>query len=124
MQPGAAPRTTAPGVGDDGGAALPLPEYHSQECRPAIRPTAPDARAHGPRWPESSPVGPHQSTAYAGPGVSPGPAGVLGEPDDIAHAMRYLASRAARYITGQTLVVDGGSTLPESPVFLDEGPAP
>ncbi len=52
------------------------------------------------------------------------PAGVLGEPDDIAHAMRYLASRAARYVTGQTLVVDGGSTLPESPVFLDEGPAP
>lgn len=45
------------------------------------------------------------------------PAGELGRPDDIAHAMRYLASDAARYVTGQTIVVDGGSTLPESPFF-------
>lgn len=45
------------------------------------------------------------------------PAGELGRPDDIAHAMRYFASDAARYVTGQTIVVDGGSTLPESPFF-------
>lgn len=45
------------------------------------------------------------------------PVGELGSPDDIAHAMRFLASPAARYITGQTIVVDGGSTLPESPFF-------
>jgi 3-oxoacyl-[acyl-carrier protein] reductase len=48
------------------------------------------------------------------------PAGTLGQPEDIAHAMRFLASPAARYITGQTIVVDGGSTLPESP-FFNEG---
>jgi 3-oxoacyl-[acyl-carrier protein] reductase len=47
------------------------------------------------------------------------PAGELGRPEDIAHAMRYLASDAARYVTGQTIVVDGGSTLPESPVFSE-----
>ncbi len=48
------------------------------------------------------------------------PLGKLGMPSDIANAMLFLASAAAAYITGQTIVVDGGSTLPESPVVLDE----
>jgi NAD(P)-dependent dehydrogenase (short-subunit alcohol dehydrogenase family) len=34
----------------------------------------------------------------------------LGEPDDLAGAAIYLASRAGAWTTGQTLVVDGGST--------------
>jgi 3-oxoacyl-[acyl-carrier protein] reductase len=42
----------------------------------------------------------------------------LGRPEDIAHAMLFLASDEAAYVTGQTIVVDGGSTLPESPVFM------
>ena len=50
------------------------------------------------------------------------PAGELGRPEDIAYAMCYLASPAARYVTGQTLVVDGGSTLPESPFFQEPLP--
>ncbi len=37
----------------------------------------------------------------------------LGTPQDIAHAVRFLASDAASFITGQTIVVDGGQTLPE-----------
>ncbi|MBT2339611.1 MULTISPECIES: SDR family oxidoreductase [Pseudomonas] len=41
------------------------------------------------------------------------PLGRLGKPTDIAGAMLYLASDLAAYVTGQTLVVDGGSTLPE-----------
>ena len=40
------------------------------------------------------------------------PAGYIGEPEDIAHCMLYLASDEARYITGQTICVDGGATLP------------
>ena len=48
------------------------------------------------------------------------PLGYIGAPEDIAYAMLYLASDQARYVTGQTLCIDGGSTLPESPVFLDE----
>jgi len=37
----------------------------------------------------------------------------LGEPEDIGHAMLFLASKVAGYITGQTIVVDGGQLLPE-----------
>lgn len=42
------------------------------------------------------------------------PVGRMGEADDIAYAMLYLASEKAKYVTGQTIVVDGGSTLPET----------
>jgi len=41
------------------------------------------------------------------------PLGRLGTAEDIAGAMLFLASDLAAYITGQTIVVDGGSTLPE-----------
>lgn len=42
------------------------------------------------------------------------PMGVFGEPEDVGWAVRFLASREAGYITGQTLVIDGGQVLPES----------
>jgi NAD(P)-dependent dehydrogenase (short-subunit alcohol dehydrogenase family) len=35
----------------------------------------------------------------------------LGEPDDIAGAAVFLASRAGCWTTGQTLVIDGGATV-------------
>ena len=37
--------------------------------------------------------------------------GIEGTGWDIGHAVRFLLSAEARYITGQTLVVDGGATL-------------
>jgi 3-oxoacyl-[acyl-carrier protein] reductase len=39
----------------------------------------------------------------------------LGEPEDIANTALFLASDGARFITGQSVVVDGGQTLPEIP---------
>ncbi len=47
------------------------------------------------------------------------PLGRLGEPQDIAAAMLFLASDNAAYITGQTLIVDGGATLPETLATLE-----
>ncbi len=38
----------------------------------------------------------------------------LGSVEDIANAMLYFASEEAGYVTGQTIVVDGGQVLPES----------
>ncbi|HUC17952.1 MAG TPA: 3-oxoacyl-ACP reductase FabG [Acetobacteraceae bacterium] len=42
------------------------------------------------------------------------PLGRLGSVADVANAALFLASDEAGYITGQTLIVDGGQTLPES----------
>ncbi len=36
------------------------------------------------------------------------PMGRIGEPEDIADVIQFLASNAARYMTGQVVVVDGG----------------
>lgn len=38
----------------------------------------------------------------------------LGTVDDIGHAALYFASKEAAYVTGQTIVVDGGQIQPES----------
>jgi NAD(P)-dependent dehydrogenase (short-subunit alcohol dehydrogenase family) len=39
------------------------------------------------------------------------PLGRIGEPDDIADVITFLAGPASRWMTGQTLVIDGGSQI-------------
>jgi 3-oxoacyl-[acyl-carrier protein] reductase len=41
------------------------------------------------------------------------PMGRLAEPEELGWAVRFLASEEAAYITGQSLVLDGGQILPE-----------
>ena len=48
------------------------------------------------------------------------PLGFLGEPEDIGEAVAFLASAGARYITGQSITVDGGQILPETPEALED----
>ena len=42
----------------------------------------------------------------------------LGSPKDIAYAMLYLASDQAAFVTGQTIVVDGGALIPENSALM------
>jgi hypothetical protein len=44
----------------------------------------------------------------------------MGTPEDIGELAAFLASDRASYITGQPFVIDGGSTLPESPLSVME----
>lgn len=50
----------------------------------------------------------HEAATRAIAAVSP--LGIAGVPDDIANAILFLLSDDARYVTGQTLVVDAGQT--------------
>jgi 3-oxoacyl-[acyl-carrier protein] reductase len=43
------------------------------------------------------------------------PMGRYAEPEEVGWAVRFLVSPEAGYITGQTLIVDGGQVLPEAP---------
>ncbi len=56
-----------------------------------------------------------QGEEYLGQMTRSIPTKKLGKPEDIGYAVCFLASKEASFITGQTIVVDGGQILPESP---------
>jgi 3-oxoacyl-[acyl-carrier protein] reductase len=55
----------------------------------------------------------HQPQSFIDAQMAAVPLRRLGTIEDVAHAVRFLASDEAAYITGQTIVIDGGQTLPE-----------
>jgi len=59
----------------------------------------------------------HRSAAFIKMMEEAVPLGRLGTPRDIANAALFLASDEAAYITGTTIIVDGGQILPEGKDF-------
>jgi 3-oxoacyl-[acyl-carrier protein] reductase len=59
----------------------------------------------------------HRSAAFIKMMEDGVPLGRLGTPRDVANAALFLASDEASYITGTTIIVDGGQTLPEGKDF-------
>jgi 3-oxoacyl-[acyl-carrier protein] reductase len=59
----------------------------------------------------------HRSPAFIKAMEDMIPLGRLGTPRDVANAFLFLASDEAEYITGTTILVDGGQTVPEGADF-------
>jgi 3-oxoacyl-[acyl-carrier protein] reductase len=59
----------------------------------------------------------HRGAAYIKNMEDSIPLGRLGSPHDVANAFLFLASDDASYITGTTIIVDGGQLLPEGKDF-------
>jgi 3-oxoacyl-[acyl-carrier protein] reductase len=55
----------------------------------------------------------HQPQSFIDAQMAAVPLRRLGTVEDIAYAVRFLASDQASYITGQSIVIDGGQILPE-----------
>jgi len=61
-------------------------------------------------------VGAHRSAEFVQAMERSVPLGRLGTPREVAHAVLFLTSDEAAYITGTTLIIDGGQILPEGKV--------
>lgn len=59
----------------------------------------------------------HRSASFIADMKNAIPVGRMGTPEDIAAAATFLASEEASFVTGTTLIVDGGQILPEGSDF-------
>jgi 3-oxoacyl-[acyl-carrier protein] reductase len=59
----------------------------------------------------------HRSAAFIASMEAMIPLGRMGTPRDVANAVLFLASDEAEYVTGTTIIVDGGQILPEGSDF-------
>ncbi len=69
-----------------------------------------------PGWIETSPE--ETAAAQGGDGgwaMAPSLLNRMGTPDEIANTAAFLASEEASFITGQTLIVDGGMMIMDYP---------
>lgn len=57
------------------------------------------------------------------PAAAAMPMGRIGQPEEVASAAVWLCSEAAAFVTGHTLVIDGG-TLAGAPPFQRQGGSP
>jgi NAD(P)-dependent dehydrogenase (short-subunit alcohol dehydrogenase family) len=77
------------------------------------------ALEYGPRGIRVNAVAPGMIGSADLPGVTEGyPLGRVGEPQDVAAAVDFLASDAARFITGAVLPVDGGLSIGSPAAWL------
>lgn len=100
--------TPAPGLGAYGlskAALLALTRQLALELAPRVRVNAVAPAVVKTRFAEALYTG-REEQAAAGY-----PLGRLGEPADVAGAVAYLLSPEASWVTGQTIVLDGGSGL-------------
>ena len=59
---------------------------------------------------------PRESSVY-GSYIENTPMGDVGQPDDVAHLARFLIGPESRWITGQTINIDGGHSLRRGPDY-------